>query len=49
VTSNRIVGRSGDEIHVKLALATGEHDRIRKGLTGTLSLCARVRADDRYA
>ena len=49
VSSYRVGGRSGDEINVKLAITAGEHHRIRKRLAGTVSRCARVRADDRDA
>jgi len=49
VASDRVVGRSGDEINVKLAITAGEHHRIRKRLADTVSLSARVCADDHYA
>ena len=49
VASDRVIGRSGDEINVQLALAAGEHHRIGERLAGIVSLCARVYTGDRYA
>jgi hypothetical protein len=49
VTSYYIGGRSDNEIDIKLAIAAGEHHRIRERLVGAASRCARVRANNRDA
>jgi hypothetical protein len=49
VASNRVSGRRGNEINVQPAVMARYHHRIRKRRAGSVSLCARARADDRCA
>jgi hypothetical protein len=48
VAADRISRVGGNEINVKLAIATGEHHRISKRVAAVISLCASVDAERYY-